>query len=234
MNTRGNITEWDVENSSFWNETGAKKIAQRNLWFSIPALFLAFSTWMMWSIIIVEMQNLGFTLGQIDMAKTKLLLYSLPAIAGLAGSTLRIPNSFLIQIGGGRNVIFMTTLALLIAALGTGIALTSKDTPYSIFALMAVLSGFGGGNFSSSMANITSFFPKKMQGTALGLNAGIGNLGVSAMQFLLPITMSVSLFGPLAGVALVHQDKALYISKCRFHLGTSDHSFVGRCLVWNE
>src|SRR5690606_15074018 len=108
-----------IDDEKFWAEK-AKKIANKNLWISIPALFLAFATWMMWSIIIVKMQDLGFTLGESDPLKTKALLYTLPAIAGLAGATLRIPNSFLVAIGGGRNVKFVTTMSLLTAALGTG------------------------------------------------------------------------------------------------------------------
>lgn len=192
------INEWKIDDEKFWSSSGSNT-ANRNLWISIPALLLAFSTWMMWSIIIVKMQDLGFTLGESDPEKTKALLYTLPAIAGLAGATLRIPNSFLIAIGGGRNVIFFTTACLLTSALGTGVALMSKDTSYLVFAFLAVLSGFGGGNFSSSMSNITSFFPKKMQGTALGLNAGLGNLGVSVMQFVLPVVMGVQLFGAISG-----------------------------------
>lgn len=210
------LEEWDVENQSFWEKLGSA-IAYRNLWCSVPALFLAFSTWMMWSIIIVKMQDLGFNFGESDPAKVKALLYTLPAIAGLAGATLRIPNSFLVGISGGRNVIFVTTFLLLAPALGTGIALQSKDTSYFVFAILATLSGFGGGNFSSSMSNITGFFPKRLQGTALGLNAGLGNLGVSAMQFLLPWVMGVGLFGAFAGAPYINEmGKSLYIQNSGF------------------
>lgn len=198
------LEDWDIEDHEFWEKKGSK-ISYRNLFFSIPALFLAFSTWMMWSIIIVKMQDLAFTFGVSDPAKVKALLYTLPAIAGLAGATLRIPNSFLVGIGGGRNVVFVTTLLLLIPALGVGIALQNKETPYFVFAMLATLSGFGGGNFSSSMSNITGFFPKRLQGTALGLNAGLGNLGVSGMQFLLPWVMGFSLFGAIAGVPYLNE-----------------------------
>lgn len=191
------LTNWDPENNEFWAKTG-KKIATRNLWISIPALLLAFSVWMMWSIIIVQMQNLGFVFSPYP-DKNKALLYALPAIAGLAGATLRIPNSFLIAIGGGRNVIFLTTLLLLIPTIGAGIALQDINTPYMIFAILAATSGFGGGNFASSMSNISFFFPKRMQGTSLGLNAGLGNLGVSVMQFLLPVTMGLAIFGSIGG-----------------------------------
>ena len=195
-----NIFNWNVEDTEFWEKHG-KKIANRNLWISIPCLLLAFAVWMMWSIIIVQMQNLGYTFHE-DPGVNKEMLYTLPAIAGLAGATLRIPNSFLIAIGGGRNVIFLTTALLLIPALGTGIALQDKDTPYMVFAVLAALSGFGGGNFASSMSNISYFFPKRVQGTSLGLNAGLGNVGVSIMQVLLPFTMGFALFGALGGEGL--------------------------------
>ncbi len=204
-----NIEEWNVEDPGFWEKTG-KRIANRNLWISILCLLLAFAIWQMWSIVIVEMQELDFPF-------SKAQLYTLPAIAGLAGATLRIPNSFLIAIGGGRNVIFLTTALLLIPALGTGIALQDKDTPYLVFAVFAALSGIGGGNFASSMSNISYFFPKSHQGTALGLNAGLGNIGVSVMQVLLPFTMGFALFGTLGGEGfpLPDEENTLkYIQNC--------------------
>ncbi len=185
---------WPVEDPIFWDATG-KKFATRNLWISMPCLLLAFAVWMMWSILIVQMQNSGFPF-------TKAQLYTLPAIAGLAGATLRINNSFILAIAGGRNVVALTTFLLLIPALGAGIALRSTETPYWVFALLAALSGIGGGNFASSMANISAFYPKSRQGTALGFNAGIGNLGVSVMQVLIPIVMGFSLFGAFGGEPL--------------------------------
>ncbi len=200
-----NISVWDVENESFWKTTG-KKIANKNLWISIPALLLAFCVWIMWSIIATKMKAFGFNFGMITdnmnpaeitakLREINSLYYTLPAIAGLAGATLRIPNSFLIALGGGRNVIFVTTLLLLIPAVGVGFALQNVNTPYMTFAIYAALSGFGGGNFSSSMSNISFFFPKRMQGTSLGLNAGIGNLGVGVMQKTIPWIIGFSLFG---------------------------------------
>ncbi len=192
-----NIDLWNVEDSSFWDTTG-KKIATRNLWISVPCLLLAFAVWLMWSIIIVQMQNLGFVFDP-DPAQNKALLYTLPAIAGLAGATLRIPNSFLIAIGGGRNVISVTTGLLLIPTIGVGMALQDTSTSYMTFALFAALSGFGGGNFASSMSNISFFFPKRVQGSSLGVNAGLGNVGVSVMQVLLPLTMGFAVFGAMGG-----------------------------------
>jgi NNP family nitrate/nitrite transporter-like MFS transporter len=146
----------------------------------------------MWGIITVQMLNLGFPFTQAE-------LFSLTAIAGLAGATMRIPASFVIRLSGGRNTIFLTTVMLLAPALGTGMALQHPEWPLWVFQLMALWSGVGGGNFASSMSNIGTFFPKRLQGTALGLNAGLGNFGVTTMQIVIPLVMTVSLFGGLGG-----------------------------------
>lgn len=193
-----NLEKWDVEDEGFWSSTG-KKIASRNLWISIPSLLLAFAVWIMWGVLVKYMKDFGFNFGLTDADEIEGLYYTLPAIAGLAGATLRLPNSFLISLGGGRNVIFVTTALLLIPAIGTGIALRDINTPYMFFAIMALLSGFGGGNFASSMSNISFFFPKKNQGYALGMNAGLGNLGVGTMQALIPVVTKIALFGGTAG-----------------------------------
>ncbi len=195
MNTQTNsaadIIDWRPEDEQFWENTG-KKVAYRNLWISIPALLCGFAVWGMWGIITVQMLNLGFQFTQAE-------LFTLTAIAGIAGATMRIPASFLIRLAGGRNVIFLTTAMLLAPAIGTGIVLQHKDWPLWAFQLMALWCGVGGGNFASSMSNISGFFPKKLQGTALGLNAGLGNFGVTTMQIVIPLVMSVSIFGALGG-----------------------------------
>jgi len=188
------IEKWDVEDESFWESSG-KKIATRNLWISIPSLLCAFAVWLAWSVITVQMKNMGFPFDTVQ-------LFTLSAIAGLSGATLRIPNSFLIAIAGGRNVIALTTALLIAPALGLGFALQDINTPFTTFAILAALSGLGGGNFSSSMSNINFFFPKRMQGTSLGLNAGLGNIGVSVMQILIPFVVTFSLFGALGGGGL--------------------------------
>ncbi len=187
----GMLAEWNVEDAVFWRQKGSR-IAFRNLLISIPCLLFAFAIWLYWSIIIVQMQNLGF-------AYSTAQLYTLPAIAGLAGATLRIPNSFMIAISGGRNVIAVTTALLILPAAGVGIALQNPDTSYTVFAMLAALSGFGGGAFASSMSNISFFFPKRMQGLSLGLNAGLGNVGVSVMQVVLPWVMTFAVFGRFSG-----------------------------------
>ena len=134
------------------------------------------------------MLNLGFPF-------EKSQLFTLMAIAGFTGATLRIPSSFFIRIAGGRNTIFFTTALLMIPAFGAGIALQDPDTPLWVFQCLAFLSGFGGGNFASSMSNISFFFPKKEQRLALGLNAGLGNAGVTTMQILVPLAMTIGVMG---------------------------------------
>ncbi len=188
------IIDWRPEDENFWQSTG-KKIAYRNLWISIPCLLCGFAIWGMWGIITVQMLNLGFPFSQAE-------LFTLTAIAGLAGATMRIPASFLIRLAGGRNTIFLTTAMLLAPAIGTGLALQHKDWPLWAFQLMALWSGVGGGNFASSMSNISTFFPKRLQGTALGLNAGLGNFGVTTMQIVIPLVMTLGLFGSFGGEAM--------------------------------
>jgi NNP family nitrate/nitrite transporter-like MFS transporter len=181
------LRNWNIEDESYWASTG-KSIATRNLWISIPSLLVGFAVWLYWGIITVQMINLGF-------AFEKSQLFTLGAIAGLTGATLRIPSTFFIRIAGGRNTIFFTTALLMIPAIGAGYALQNPDTPLWQFQLLAFLSGIGGGNFSSSMSNISFFYPKKVQGYALGMNAGLGNFGVTTMQILIPLVMTFGLFG---------------------------------------
>ena len=193
-NTGPDIADWRPEDEAFWNSTG-KKIAYRNLWISVPALLCGFAVWGMWGIITVQMLNLGFPFTQAE-------LFTLTAIAGISGATMRIPASFLIRLAGGRNTIFLSTAMLLAPAVGTGIVLQHPDWPLWAFQLMALWSGVGGGNFASSMSNISTFFPKRLQGTALGLNAGLGNFGVTTMQVVIPLVMTVGLFGSFGGEPL--------------------------------
>jgi NNP family nitrate/nitrite transporter-like MFS transporter len=158
----------------------------------------------MWGIITVQMLNLGFPFTQAE-------LFTLTAIAGISGATMRIPASFLIRLAGGRNTIFLTTAMLLAPALGTGIVLQHKDWPLWSFQLMALWCGVGGGNFASSMSNISTFFPKKLQGTALGLNAGLGNFGVTTMQVVIPLVMTIGIFGAWGGDPMTLQKDSGWI-----------------------
>ena len=186
-----NIERWDPEDESFWESTG-KRIATRNLWISIPSLLCGFSVWLMWGIITVQMKNLGFGYSQSE-------LFTLTAIAGLTGATLRIPSTFFIRLAGGRNTIFFTTALLMIPSLGAAYFLRDRETPLWIFQVLAFLSGIGGGNFASSMSNISFFYPKRVQGYALGMNAGLGNFGVTTMQILIPLCMTAAIAGGLSG-----------------------------------
>ena len=191
QSNKTDIDDWRPEDPAFWEATG-KRVANRNLWISVPSLLLGFALWLMWGIITVQMLNLGFPFKPEE-------LFTLTAISGLAGATLRIPASFFIRIAGGRNTIFLTTALLMIPAIGTGLALQDKSTSLLTFQLWALLSGIGGGNFACSMSNISTFFPKRLQGTALGINAGLGNFGVTTMQILIPLVMTAGIFGSLAG-----------------------------------
>jgi NNP family nitrate/nitrite transporter-like MFS transporter len=191
------LTRWDVEDDAFWNSTG-KRTAYRNLWISIPSLLCGFAVWLYWGIITVQMLNVGF-----PFAKSE--LFTLAAIAGFTGATLRIPSTFFIRIAGGRNTIFFTTALLMIPAFGTGVALQDQNTPLWVFQILALLSGLGGGNFASSMSNISFFFPKRMQGLALGLNAGLGNAGVTTMQVVVPLVMTFGVYGALTGDPMILQ-----------------------------
>jgi NNP family nitrate/nitrite transporter-like MFS transporter len=186
-----NISDWRPEDAAFWESTG-RRIASRNLWISVPSLLCGFAVWLMWGIITVQMLNLGFHFSKDE-------LFTLTAISGLSGATMRIPSSFFIRLAGGRNTIFLTTFMLITPAIGTGIALQHPEWPLWVFQLLALWSGVGGGNFASSMSNISTFYPKRLQGTALGINAGLGNFGVTTMQILIPLVMTMSIFGASGG-----------------------------------
>lgn len=185
------IELWEPEDSGFWQKTG-KAIANRNLWISIPALLLGFAVWMVWSVVVVNLPNVGFKYSTNQ-------LFWLTALPGLSGATLRIFYSFMVPIFGGRKWTAISTASLLIPALGIGFAVQDINTSYPTMLVLALLCGFGGGNFASSMANISFFYPKAKKGTALGMNAGLGNLGVSVVQFVVPLVIAAGIFGALGG-----------------------------------
>lgn len=186
-----NLNDWKPEDDDYWNRKG-KYVANRNLLASIPCLLLAFAVWFIWSAVAVNLNNIGFKFSTDQ-------LFTLAAVPGLTGATLRVFYSFCVPIFGGRNWTVFSTATLLIPAIGIGIAVQDIKTSYNTMLILAAFCGFGGGNFSSSMSNISFFYPKKRQGTALGLNAGLGNLGVSALQFIVPIIISVGTFEFIVG-----------------------------------
>jgi NNP family nitrate/nitrite transporter-like MFS transporter len=185
------IEDWRPEDPAFWEEKG-RAIAQRNLWVSIPCLLLAFAVWMVWSVVVAKLPQVGF-------AFTTDQLFWLAALPGLSGATLRIFYSFMPPIFGGRLWTTLSTWSLMIPALGIGFAVQNPATPYWVFLALALLCGFGGGNFASSMANISFFFPKREKGNALALNAGLGNLGVSVVQLVVPLVITAGVFGAIGG-----------------------------------
>ena len=192
------IEEWRPEDRDFWESRG-RKIANRNLWLSIPSLLLSFAVWMVWSVVVAKLPAIGFEY-------TTDQLFWLAALPGLSGATLRIIYSFVVPIFGGRLWTTLATWSLLIPALGIGFAVQNPQTPYWILLLLALLCGFGGGNFASSMSNISFFFPKAEKGHALALNAGLGNLGVSAVQFVVPLVITAGVFGWLGGSPITVQN----------------------------
>jgi NNP family nitrate/nitrite transporter-like MFS transporter len=178
---------WTPEDSEFWASIGKKK-AWKTLWITTFCLLLSFATWFMVSAIVVKLTGIGFKFD------TKQLFW-LTAMPGLAAGTLRIIHTFLVPVFGTRKTVAISTLLLLIPAIGWGFAVSNPNTSYATFMFLAFLAGLGGGNFSSFMPSTSLFFPKKLQGTALGIQAGIGNFGVSVAQFLIPVIIGLSLIG---------------------------------------
>lgn len=185
------ITSWEPELPTFWRTDG-KATANRNLLISIPALMLAFAVWMVWSVVVVNLPNIGFKYSTNQ-------LFWLTAVPGLSGATLRIFYSFMVPIFGGRKWTAISTASLMLPAIGIGLAVQDTSTGYPTMLVLALLCGLGGGNFASSMANISFFFPKAQKGYALGMNAGLGNLGVSIVQFVVPMVITMGLFGAFGG-----------------------------------
>lgn len=161
------LSDWRPENPAFWENKG-KGIARRNLWISVSCLLLAFCVWMLFSAVAVNLNKIGFNF-------TTDQLFLLTALPSLSGAILRVPYSFMVPLFGGRKWTVLSTVILIIPAPGW-------DSPYkippplSVFMLIALLCGFAGANFASSMGNISFFFPKARQGSALGINGGLGNL----------------------------------------------------------
>jgi NNP family nitrate/nitrite transporter-like MFS transporter len=185
------ITEWMPENQEFWEREG-KRHAKRNLWISVPTLMLAFIVWQIWSVVAVRLNDIGFQF-------TDEQLFTLAATPGLVGASLRFIYTFAVGKFGGRNWVVFSTGILIIPTLGIGFAVQNPDTPYWVMLTLAALCGLGGGNFSSALANISFFFPKKEKGTALGINGGLGNMGVSVVQFVTPLIITVGTFAAIGG-----------------------------------
>jgi NNP family nitrate/nitrite transporter-like MFS transporter len=175
------LVDWRPDDEGFWAATG-RRIATRNLLVSMPALLLAFAVWVVWSVIVVELPRIGFKF-------TTNQLFWLAALPGISGAVFRALYSFVVPIFGGRNWTVWSTTMLLLPTLWIGFAVQDPNTNYAVFAAIALMCGLGAGNFSSSMAHISFLYPKRLQGTALGANAGVGNLGVGLAQLIAPLAM---------------------------------------------
>jgi NNP family nitrate/nitrite transporter-like MFS transporter len=173
------ISEWNPEDEKFW-ETKGKLVARRNLIWSIVAEHIGFSIWLIWSIVAAKLPQAGFHFSTEQ-------LFQLVALPGLIGSLMRFPYTFAVPKFGGRNWTMFSAAMLFIPTLALAYFVTHPETPYWLMLLAAATAGLGGGNFASSMANISFFYPDRMKGWALGLNAAGGNIGVSSVQLFTPI-----------------------------------------------
>jgi NNP family nitrate/nitrite transporter-like MFS transporter len=175
------ISEWNPEDETFWKTKG-KSIAQRNLIWSIIAEHLGFSIWLIWSIVATKLPQAGFHY-------TTDQLFQLVALPGLIGSLMRFPYTFAVTMFGGRNWTVFSAAVLFIPTIALAYFVTHPETPFWLMLCVAATAGLGGGNFASSMANISFFYPDRIKGWALGLNAAGGNIGVSGVQLLTPLLL---------------------------------------------
>lgn len=180
-------TKWEPENNQFWENTG-KSIAWKTLTITTISLILSFATWFMMSAIVTKLPGIGFKFNKDQ-------LFWLAAIPGLASGLLRMVHTFLLPIYGSRHVITFSTIIKLIPCIGLGLAVMNPGTPFWVFMVLGFTCGFGGGDFSSFMPSTSIHFPKRLQGTALGIQAGIGNFGVSVAQFMTPAMLGVATYG---------------------------------------
>jgi MFS transporter, NNP family, nitrate/nitrite transporter len=175
------ISDWNPENEKFWESTG-KYVARRNLNWSWFALHHGFAIWLIWSIVVTKLPQAGFHY-------TTDQLFQLVALPGLIGSLARFPYGFMPAIVGGRNWTVIATALLFIPCLALAYFVTQPETPFWLMLIATATAGFGGGTFSASMANMSFFYPARLKGYGLGMNAGLGNLGVSVVQLVTPLVL---------------------------------------------
>ncbi|WP_332642490.1 nitrate/nitrite transporter [Aeromicrobium sp.] len=198
------IDDWEPEDPAFWEATG-KAVAKRNLIWSIFAEHLGFSVWLLWSVSAAMLAKVGF-----DFSAQQ--LFFLVAVPNLVGSLLRLPYTFAVPKFGGRNWTIISAALLVIPTVLFIVFVQRPDTPYWAFVLIAATAGFGGGNFSSSMTNINYFYPTRLKGSALGLNAAGGNIGVSLIQFFLPIIVGAGgAFGAIKAAEAINLQRVGYL-----------------------
>ena len=178
------IDDWNPEDAVFWDKVG-RRIARRNLVWSIVAENIGFSIWLIWSVTATRLPKIGFHYSTDQ-------LFNLVALPGLIGALMRFPYAFAVPKFGGRNWTLVSALLLLVPTISLAVLVRHPEAPYWAMALAACTAGLGGGNFASSMANISFFFPDREKGFALGLNAAGGNIGVSTVQLLVPFVIGWS------------------------------------------
>lgn len=203
------LTNYDASNETFWQNEG-KKIAWKTLTITTIALTMSFATWFLFSVVVIKLPKIGFKFSDNQ-------LFWLAAMPGLAGGLLRILNTFLIPIFGTKKVITVTTFLKIIPLLMLGFAVMDPSSTFGYFMLIAFLLGIGGGDFSSYMPSTSLFFPKKELGTALGVQAGIGNFGVSLVQLLSPLIIGLSIFSFMGGGEIIAETgKTIYLENIAF------------------
>ena len=222
------LPTWDKDDPSFWRRTGSA-VAWRTLWLTTASLTFSFATWFVVSALVVRLPGIGFKFTETE-------LFWLAAMPGLAGGTLRLVHMFLIPIFGTRAVVSVANVLKVIPCVGLGVAVMDPGTPWWMFMLLAFLAGMGGGDFSSFMPSTSLFFPKRLQGTALGIQAGIGNFGVSLTQFVTPWIVAFAAFGTLAGgpQAYVHggKESTLWLQNAVFWYVPFLLILGAACWVW--
>ena len=214
------IEHWEPENTAFWEAAG-KQIARRNLIFSILAEHIGFSVWLLWSIVVVKMYATPGANGTMVAAESGWALsasegLTLLAVASGVGAFLRVPYTFAVPLFGGRNWTIVSALMLLVPCLGMAWVVQRPDTPFWLLVTIAATAGFGGGNFASSMANISFFYPDREKGWALGLNAAGGNIGVAVAQKLVPTVIALSGGAALVSAGLLYVPLALVSAVCAY------------------
>lgn len=217
------LTKWEPEDSNFW-ESGGKRLAWKTLWITTIALTLSFATWFMVSAIVVKLPGIGFNFSQEQ-------LFWLAAMPGLAAGTLRIVHTFLLSIYGTRHVLTIATLIKLIPCVGFAFAVMDPGTPFWVFMVLAFTAGFGGGDFSSFMPSTNLFFPRRLKGTALGIQAGIGNFGVSLAQFMTPAIIGIALYGSSETFTKINPKTKEVISSSEIYLQNAALWYVPLLLI---
>ncbi|GAB3107577.1 NarK family nitrate/nitrite MFS transporter [Janibacter alkaliphilus] len=195
------IEGWDPENRGQWLARG-RRIARRNLGWSVYAEFLGFCVWAVWSVVVPQLNDAGFALS-LDQQ------FWLIALPSLVGATLRVPYTFAVPLVGGRNWTIISSLLLILPATALAVVVTRPETSFGVLLLCAALAGFGGGNFASSMTNISFFYPEAEKGKALGINAAGGNLGTGIVQMLVPLVITIGAGVHLERAGLVFVPLAL-------------------------